>query len=57
LLPPADFFPASLHNLAYKQGTRLCPDPGFRNDLTRLIDSIKKHLREHSPNPTEQIRH
>jgi hypothetical protein len=57
LLPPADFFPASLHDLAYKQGTRLRPDPGFRNDLTRLIDSIKKHLREHSPNPTEQIRH
>lgn len=53
-MPPADFFPASLHDLAYKQGTRLRPDPDFRTDLMRLIDSIKKHLHEHSPKATEQ---
>jgi hypothetical protein len=39
-MPAAAFFPDSLRDLAFRQGMPLRPDPDFRNDVTRLLDSV-----------------
>jgi hypothetical protein len=43
-MPPADFFPSSLKDLAFRQGMALRSDPDFHRDVSRLLTSIVTHL-------------
>jgi hypothetical protein len=43
-MPPPDFFPESLRNLAFRHGLPLRPDPDFHHDMDLLVASITSHL-------------
>jgi TIR domain len=43
-MPPPDFFPESLRNLAFRQGLPLRPDPDFHGDVARLLSNLAVHL-------------
>jgi hypothetical protein len=43
-MPSREFFPASLQDVAFRQGLPLRPDPDFRNDVSRLVASIRPTL-------------
>lgn len=43
-MPAADFFPASLQDVAFRHALPLRPDPDFENDIKRLLSSIVDHL-------------
>jgi hypothetical protein len=43
-MPPLEFFPDSLRELAYRHALLLRADPDFRNDASRLTANISEHL-------------
>ena len=45
-MPTEDDLPEGLNELAYRNGIQIRPDPDFHNDMTRLINSLEKHLRK-----------
>lgn len=44
-MPSKDDLPDSLQELAYRNGTRIRPDPDFHKDMDRLISALEQHLR------------
>lgn len=44
-MPSSDELPAPLKKLAFRNGTKIRPDPDFHKDMNRLIGSVEQHLR------------
>jgi tetratricopeptide (TPR) repeat protein len=51
-MPSKDALPDSLQDLAFRNGTKIRPEPDFHTDIDRLIKSLKKHLQS-LPKETE----